>query len=256
MIKLIKNLFSLFFSTHPRVYRILFGPIRGMKIFISYKISPRMLLGLDEYWLARTTKSQIKQGDTIYDVGAHVGYTSLLFAKFSGQNGQIHAFELLPNVAHGYLAKTIAANRLEDQIIIHPIGLSNCSKIENIVIGDTMMGNCYTRENGISQTVLCRIETLDNYIREQQLPIPQFIKVDIETAENNFIRGAEQLIKQHHPILLIEFHNLALLKEGFILLKEMGYELEDRKGKLSVEKINNFHSFYGSVLAKHVAQLQ
>ena len=213
-----------------------------------------MLLGLDEPWLAKTAKLNIKKGDVIYDVGAHVGYTSLLFAKYSGKGGVVHAFELLPNVAHDFLTKTVDRNHLEKRIIIHPVGLSDTQKTVNIVIGDTMMGNFYTKESNSSSTVLCRVETLDNYQKEHQLPIPQFIKVDIETAENDFIRGAEQLIRRHKPILLIEFHNLDLLKEGFAMLEAMNYEIKEKKGKLTAGRIENFRSFYGSVLATPILQ--
>lgn len=246
----LKRIVSLFFSSSPKFYRIIFGPNRGKKIFVSYQISPRMLLGLDEPWLAKIAKLNLKKSDIVYDVGAHIGYTSLLFSKYCGVYGKVHAFELLPSVAHHFLEKTVKANHLEKRIFIHPIGLANEQKTLHIVVGQTMMGNFYTEENGTSSTEQCFIDTLDNYQNEKQLAIPQFIKVDIETAEIEFIKGAKTLINQYKPILLIEFHNIHLLKEGYHLLDAMGYKMEDKNGVLNSEIINKFEVYYGSVLAK------
>jgi hypothetical protein len=83
------------------IHRIPFGPNRGRLIYCSITISPRMYFGVDEQWVALLAREYVKPGDVVYDVGAHVGYTTLLFAAHAGH---VHAFELVPSVADEFLA--------------------------------------------------------------------------------------------------------------------------------------------------------
>ena len=101
---------SFFFGRTPRIHRIPFGPNRGRNIFISFDISPRMYFGIDEPWIAELAQTKINPGDVVYDLGAHIGYTCLLFAQRVGKTGFVHAFEILPSVAEGFLKKTIQAH--------------------------------------------------------------------------------------------------------------------------------------------------
>ncbi len=249
MIDFIKKLISVCFDRQPKFYKIPFGPIRGMRLFTSFHISPRMLFGFDETWVAEIAKQHLKKGDTVYDVGAHIGYTSLVFAELVGNSGRVHAFELLSNVANEYLARTIKANNLEKVIIPHPVGLSNKQEELDIYVGDTMMGTLDIKGYETSHIEHCRTETLDQYIIDSELAIPQLIKVDIERAELQFLEGALSVIEKYKPILIIEFHSIELLKRGFELLNKIGYKLTTKDGELTREIISNISSFHANTLA-------
>lgn len=75
-------------------------------------------------------------------------------------------------------------------------------------------------------TELCRIVSLDKYIKDNQLPPPQVIKIDIETAEIDCLRGGINTINEYKTVMLIEFHSLDLLKEGYQILRDCDYRLE------------------------------
>ncbi len=208
-----------------------------------------MLFGFDETWVAKMAQKYIAKGDVAYDIGAHIGYTSLLFAKLVGAKGQVHAFELLPSVAEKYLTETIAANQLEQRIVVHPIGLSSQREEIDIYVGETMMGTLDRK--GYETTVLekCKIETLDQYLLETSLTPPSLIKVDIERAEVDFLKGATSTIANFKPVLIIEFHNADLLREGYRLLEDLNYSMVAENGKVDSAYLNRLTSFYGNVLA-------
>ncbi|SOD20198.1 FkbM family methyltransferase [Pedobacter xixiisoli] len=249
MVQLLKKFISSFFSRQPKFYTIPFGPIKGKKLFTSFQISPRMLFGFDETWVAELASKYIQQGDTVYDVGAHIGYTSLLFAKLVGNNGKVHAFELLPSVSKNFLEKTVKANQLENVIKAHPIGLSDQKEEIVIYVGETMMGTLDREGYETQHAEKCITESLDQYLSNQSLDLPKLIKVDIERAEIQFLKGAATTLETHKPILIIEFHNIDLLREGFEILSEMGYQLSVKNGAIDHQYIENLNSFYGNTLA-------
>lgn len=208
-----------------------------------------MLFGFDETWVAKMAEKHIAIGDTVYDIGAHIGYTSLLFAKLVQPTGKVHAFELLPSVANNYLAKTVAANSLEDTIAIHPIGLANGHEEIEIYVGKTMMGNLDRIGYETKELERCIIETLDQYLVDSLIAPPNLMKVDIERAEVNFLKGATATIKKFQPILIIEFHNVDLLRTGYEILTGLNYEMTAENGVVNKAFIEAKHSFYGNVIA-------
>jgi len=248
MIYLIKKLISSFFSQQPKFYRIPFGPNKGMQLFTSFHISPRMLFGFDETWVSTLSKQLIIQGDVVYDVGAHIGYTSLLFSKLVGIKGRVHAFELLPSVAKNYLEKTLEANRLIN-VKVHPLGLADKKEEIKIYVGDTMMGTL-SKEGYESQlSEICEVDTLDNFIAEKNISPPKLIKIDVERAEIAFLNGAIETIKKFKPTLIIEFHNLELLRDGYQILSKLGYQLHTEKETITEYFLARITSFYGNILA-------
>lgn len=249
MTNLIKKLISFFFSRSPKLYVIPFGPIKGMRLFTSFDISPRMLFGFDESWVVKIAKLYLKEGDTVFDVGAHIGYTSLLFAKLVGNTGNVQAFELLPNVVDNYLSKTIKVNGLEQIITSHPVGLSDKEESLSIFVGHTMMGSLDSVASESITLEQCKTVALDEYAITYELGIPKLIKVDVERAEIQFLEGAISFIKEHQPILLIEFHNIDLLKKGFRILTGLNYELAAEDGKIDDEVLAGFNSFHKSIIA-------
>ncbi len=249
MIHLIKRVTASFFSKQPKLYHISFGPNKGMKLFTSFAISPRMLFGFDETWVAKMASRHIAKDDVVYDIGAHIGYTSLLFVKLVGANGQVHAFELLPSVAEKYLKKTIQANELSHLISVHPIGLSSKAEQIDIYVGETMMGTLDRSGYESKNVERCKIETLDQYLVESGIKPPSLIKVDIERAEVEFLKGARSTIARFKPVLIIEFHNADLLREGYRLLDVLNYTVVAENGKVDEAYLDSLTSFYGNIVA-------
>jgi FkbM family methyltransferase len=237
---------SLFFGRFPRIHRIPFGPNKGRKIFISFDISPRMYFGIDEPWIAELAQRHINPGDVVYDIGAHIGYTVLQFVQNVGDAGIVHAFEILPSVAEGFLRKTIEANNFNN-VVIHAVGLSNLEQTLELPIGETMMTSLSSGASKGRKTELCKVVRLDDYVALAHLPLPSLIKIDIEEAEVDCLLGALNIIEKCHPLLIIEFHSLDLLSKGHTILDSLGYVITTQKSIVDKQFLQDTDWFHESV---------
>jgi FkbM family methyltransferase len=239
---------SWIFGTSPRIHRIPFGPNRGLRIYMSFDVSPRMWIGIDEPWLAQSAQEHLHPGDVVYDIGAHIGYTCLLYAQRVGDEGAVHAFEILPSITENYLQKTIQANAFNN-ITTHAVGLSDREESLSLPIGETLMTSQHSEAREGQRMEDCRIVPLDRYVSLRNLSLPTYMKIDIEGAEIDCLIGGEQTIRKALPKMMIEFHNIELLREGHSLLEPWGYRLVTQRGEaMDEQKLRNLNRFHESVL--------
>jgi FkbM family methyltransferase len=248
----LRNIFvytlSFFLGKKPKLHRIPFGANKGRKICTSFEMTPRVFLGIDEPHITKFAKDMIKEGDVVYDIGAHIGYTSLLFAQNLGDTGKVYAFEILPSTAE-LLKKTVNANKFNN-IEVHNTGLGLSTQTIQLIKGPTAMTDIYTTPQENERTELCKITSLDQYVKDNTLTGPSLIKIDIEGAEIDCLRGGHELINKYKPIMLIEFHDLSLLKEGYHLLESWGYSLTSQDGTtINVKQLDTYkEDFHETVI--------
>jgi FkbM family methyltransferase len=211
-----------------------------------------MYFGIDEPWIAELAQRRINRGDVVYDIGAHIGYTVLLFAQNIGDAGVVHAFEILPSVAEGFLKKTVEANNFNN-VVIHAIGLANSEQTLELPIGETLMTSISSGVSKGHKTELCKVVRLDDYVALAHLPLPSLIKIDIEGAEVDCLLGALNIIKKCRPLLIIEFHNRDLLSKGYTLLDSLGYMLTIRKGVVDKQFLQYTDQFHESVFCSSLS---
>lgn len=145
----------------------------------------------------------IQDGDTIFDIGANIGYYSLHIAK-KYPNSQIFAFEpVLPTF--NQLKKNISLNN------ISTIEISNHGFSESVAdipfyyypegSGNASMRKMADEYDNIQ--LICHVETLDNWIKGREVPV-KFIKCDVEGAELLVIKGGIDTIHKYKPRIFIE----------------------------------------------------
>ena len=243
----LKSVLETLLGNRPRVHRVPFGPIRGRKLFLSPKISLRMWFGVDEPWIAQLSQQLLHPGDVVYDLGAHIGYTTTLFAHFLAGTGEVHAFEILPSTAD-YLEKTISANGFQN-VTIHGVGLGDQEAVYDLPVGPTAMTSLLAKKQAGQRTEPGKLVRLDDYRQEMGLPLPDLIKMDIERAEIDCLRGSLGLIRECRPKMMIAFHSKDLLRQGYELLSSLDYQLYDQRGQLTLEAIEGIPSpFNDSIL--------
>jgi FkbM family methyltransferase len=191
---------------------ILAGPAKGLrvpkKIAIAY---PSLILGTYERAISNALLASKRPIEVAYDVGAHVGLTSLVLARVSGRSATVLAFEPAhENVA--LLTSLIAANPGID-IRIFPIALSDTvDQVEFCHYQGSSMGLLRTIafEDGTDvldiEREVVRTTTVDTIVFEQKQPVPDLIKIDVEGAERLVLAGSQETIKRYHPTFLIELH--------------------------------------------------
>ena len=193
-------------------------------------------LGRYESFCTETVSRYIKKGDVCLDVGANIGWYATLFAKLCGTEGEVHAFEPVPTT-FADLQKNVALNQTSPNVFINNFGLGDVETESEIhLFPDLPIGHASlaAKPNHKSETVPILIKTLDSYLMERNIGQVDFIKVDIEGAEQMFLRGGKSIFQQKNPPVL--FMEMALENT-----KEFGYKPNDI---ISLIKENGEYEFF------------
>jgi FkbM family methyltransferase len=143
----------------------------------------------------------VRAGDTVFDIGANIGVHTALLAQLTGSRGHVFAFEpnadLLPA-----LALTIGGLQ---NATLFPYALSDDeTETEFFVPGDNSMGSLsdWTRH---ARAIRVTQRRIDGLVNKGLIPVPDFIKCDVEGAELKVFRGAtETLDRADAPVVLFE----------------------------------------------------
>jgi len=176
-------------------------------------------LGSYEYDKQRAFASAVKWGSTVFDVGAHVGFYTLLASELVGPEGRVFAFEPLPsNVV--LLREHLRINHTRNATVIEA-AVGDHSGVVGFKRGSsTAMGY-------VSSTGDLEVESvaLDELISKQELPVPQYVKIDVEGGEVLVLQGSLGLLKQEHPMLFLATHGPDLHRQCCGLLGSLGYAI-------------------------------
>jgi FkbM family methyltransferase len=154
----------------------------------------------------------IGRRDTIYDVGGHIGFTSMLFSALA-VDGAVHVFEPSPdnlrylrrNVAHNPNVTVIAAavGAEPGRASLH---LEDLSGQNNSLVPDGRVLDRTARSVHVQPHVdVTEVEvvTLDGHAARHQTK-PDFVKVDVEGFEWEVLQGALETVRDHCPIWMVE----------------------------------------------------
>jgi FkbM family methyltransferase len=162
--------------------------------------------------LRKAFRDILQKGDTVVDVGANLGFHSLYLAQLVGSNGHIYAFEPIPSNLQ-LLQRNIKLNGFQDRVTIVNAALSNSEEpfIEMSIPSDGVAVAAAINKNGKSDEAVVKVRNLhlDDYVMEKKLS-PRLIKIDVEGAEHEVLKGAEKTLMQYRPALIVEVHTFAL----------------------------------------------
>jgi FkbM family methyltransferase len=179
----------------------------------------------------------LQDGDGFVDVGANVGFFTVLAAQLVGETGRVYAFE--PEQENfGRLAQNISLNDLSNVVTYQSAVGDQVGTAELFINSDNDGGhalwnpgahsfNKVSREKVIKQNV--EMVTLDSVLAGATVPV-KLIKIDAEGYEQHVLHGALELITRHRvPFVLAEVNRLALQQAGaseralFQLMRHLGY---------------------------------
>jgi FkbM family methyltransferase len=154
-----------------------------------------------------------KPGDIVVDVGAHIGLYSLIAAKRVGASGKVIAIEPDPE-NYNLLQRNIELNKLTNVTILERAAFSSNSKLKLYLPGkergftklSTIMANRAVTANFLEIDAT----TLDHLMLMQEITQVNWIKIDVEGAELEVLKGATVTLSVSKDIaLLIEVHNVS-----------------------------------------------
>lgn len=200
------------------VFPILQGPLRGKKWLVGSS-NHGCWLGSYEYEKQRAVQRAIKPGDVVYDIGANVGFYTLLSSVLTGDQGRVYAFEPLPSNLRD-LREHLKINRI-----------FNCTVIEAAVArddGEARFDPSLSRSQGrlsATGTIVVRTVALDSLLRQSGISPPSLMKIDIEGAEVECLRGAARTIRNSRPIIFLATHGPDLHAACLGMFAQWGYHV-------------------------------
>jgi FkbM family methyltransferase len=151
-------------------------------------------------------ENNIQEGDTVLDLGANIGYYTLLFAKIVGEKGKVYAFEPDP-VNFKLLELNILINGYKNIIPVQK-AISDKTKTVNFYRSNAKSHNLY--KEGYHEVIKVESARLDDFLPKEKI---DFIKMDIEGAEGEAIIGMKNILKRNKNIKLIfEYRRFTLDK--------------------------------------------
>ncbi|MGB6546269.1 MAG: FkbM family methyltransferase [Candidatus Acidiferrales bacterium] len=187
--------------------------------------------------------ARLRLGEVFYDLGANIGFYSLLAARCIGAQGKIFSFEPDAMTAER-LRRNVARNGLENINIVE-VGVWSSSGTMHFSPADDSspdrgVGTFIGADDASGKAV--PTVALDDFVLGA--PPPDAIKCDVEGAELEVFRGAEKLLRSRHPWILCEIHsqeNERALRE---LLGGIGYtfEIVDSNHVLAVHECCSPHA--------------
>jgi FkbM family methyltransferase len=179
----------------------------------------------------------------VLDVGAHIGLVTLPVASVLGPGGVVVGFE--PAVANReVLAQHVRLNALADRVRIEPrlVGaedddevtffeMAGCSGMNSVVGPGGRRGYAAERRPQV---------TLDTYCERHRL-VPEVIKIDVEGAEVDVLRGGRHTLRRCRPLVILSVHPRLMGRLGYspadlrAELDAIGYGIHDVDG-LPVER--------------------
>ena len=194
------------------------------KIYLNLRESKQMrqrALGTYEYMEVDWWKKIIKPGMVGCDIGVNKGYYSLFFAKLVGYRGRVLSFE--PDAENCvWIRKTLSANFYKN-IKLYQIALYNKTGESNFFKGHFSGHHSLIIDFGLGMSKV-KTRKLDDVLKEENINKIDFMKIDVEGAEVEVLEGAQSLLKQQKPKLMIDIHNIDK-KKFFNLLKNHGYKI-------------------------------
>lgn len=192
---------------------ILRGPLAGKKWLLASRSN--FFWGTYEPEQTQAFQKVIRPGDVVFDVGAHYGYYTLLSSALAGAGGRVFAFEPSPgNIPH--LKKHIEINRCSNVEVLE-LALSDH---EGTARFDNQAGSG-TGHLAADGRIEVQITTLDA-ISPRLSPL-NVLKIDVEGAEVEVLKGGEKTILAAKPAIFLSTHGDALKQASFGLLRGWGY---------------------------------
>jgi FkbM family methyltransferase len=206
------------------VVPILQGPLRGKKWTVGSG-SHGCWLGSYEYEKQKAWQCFLVPGNVVYDIGANVGFYSLLASVLVGETGHVYSFEPLPD----------NLQELKMHLELNHVG--NCTVIDAAVSSvdggaafDPSDDRCtgHLEANG---NLRVRTITLDWLIQQGEVRTPNLIKIDIEGAECECLQGAASVIQRFGPVIFLATHGREVHSGCSELLAKWGYRLTTIDGR-------------------------
>jgi FkbM family methyltransferase len=184
------------------------------------------VVGTAELVVQQELQRLLRPGDVVYDVGASIGFITVICARLVGPTGRVIAFEPSPEAGRR-LAQNVAINGFDNVTVIEAAAGAQAGN-GWLVNAEAMVWGSLETDVGATTSgdPAVVITTIDEAAAD--LPAPNVVKMDIEGAEPDALRGMTGVLREHRPVVLCEIHDT--FAEVRSVLVEHGYDVRELKG--------------------------
>jgi len=202
------------------------GAAAGLR-FNAGGANPGYALGTTEPAVQDALEGLLHAGDIFYDIGANVGFFTVLAARLVGPGGRVVAFEPLPaNVAA--LRRNLALNGFANAVVVEAAAGVAGGTADLVPEEEPTWARLAGMERGSDAppdpsagAVRVRVVSVDETVEAGAAPPPTLVKIDVEGAELDVVSGMARTLRTHRPTLLVEMHGKN--REFAALLARHGY---------------------------------
>ena len=219
----------------PRAaYPVVRGPLRGARFVLGAMSGEgggaSVYFNMVEPEQTAVFSTALKPGQVFFDIGANVGYYTVLGSRLVGLTGRVIAFEpVLRNLA--YLYRHILLNGAGNVTVV-PAACADAMSIALFAAGeDFATGRLRDEKSG--STFPVPVVSVDDVIRHVGIS-PDVMKIDVEGAELSVLKGAQGALRTSRPAIFLSTHSDALRGSCLEYLRGYGYTCD----VLSHDKVN------------------
>ena len=208
----------------PFLHEINAGPGKGLRLMITLPDDKGLWTGTYESDFVGAVAAAVKPGMICYDIGGFHGFVSGVMAVARAR--QVVCFEPLPaNLVA--IRELLSLNPgLPIEVRTEAVGAAEGQAHFNVMIEDSM-GKLETSPFQIDQSadssIPVTVRSLDSLLAAGEVLAPDLMKIDVEGAELDVLRGARGILAARHPPLFLEVHSAELRTGCEALLHELGY---------------------------------
>jgi len=194
-------------------------------------VTPIRLYGDYEPETTQEVMHILKPGMGFLDLGAHIGFFSLLAAKIVGNTGSVFAFEPMKST-RGALQKNIQENGLDSSIEVVPFAIADTRKTLRFSIHPEASDSAKMALETDSENDIVEVEAtdLDSFFKERSWPRIDLVKMDVEGCETDAFLGMSELNRRNPSLKVIfefnagNFHAFNLSESAlFDALAQLGF---------------------------------
>ena len=200
------------------VVPILTGSSRGMRWIVGSAPHGAWLGTLERRKLGHFV-GRLRDGMTVWDIGAHVGLYTLASARAVGPAGQVHAFEPVPENLR-FLKRRLGLNRLTN-VKVWDAAVGDRSGSVRMAPGDSP-SEYHVEPTGPAEVPAI---TLDDWWARSGSAPPHLVKIDVEGSEVAVLRGGSWTLGQHRPPIYLALHGDHQRVECGRLLAQWGWRV-------------------------------
>lgn len=194
------------------------GAAAGLR-FNAAGANPGYALGTTEPLTQETLQRLVRPGMVAYDVGANVGFFTVVLARLTGGSGAVVAFEPIPATAEA--ARHNARLNGFGHVTVTAVAVGRNAGTVRLALQEESTWAKLAEVGTTGPTIDVPMVAIDDLVEAGTIRPPDFVKIDVEGAELEVIEGLRRTLRSHRPVVLCEMHGKN--REYAALMESLGY---------------------------------